>query len=75
MNLTLSIEEETLRKARKRAETMGTSVDQLVREYLEGLTGAVDREALANEFERLSREAHGNSRGWKFNRDELYERR
>jgi hypothetical protein len=75
MNLTLSLEEEVLQKAREHAEAMGTSVDQLIRGYLEGLTDTVDREALATEFASLSREAHGNSRGWKFNRDELYERR
>ena len=27
---------------------------------------------LADEFVRLSREAKGNSRGWKFNREELH---
>jgi hypothetical protein len=34
-----------------------------------------ERAALADEFQRLSREPKGNSRGWKFNRDEIHERR
>jgi hypothetical protein len=34
-----------------------------------------ERAALADEFRRLSLEPKGNSRGWKFNRDEIHERR
>jgi hypothetical protein len=75
MNLTLSIDDEDLRKARRRAEAMGTSVNQLVREYIEHLAGKSNTESDAREFERLSRAAHGNSRGWKFNREELHERK
>ena len=75
MNVTLSINDEVIQEARRRAEAMGTSVNQLVREYLEQLVGKNDPNANAAEFERLSRIAQGNSRGWKFNRDELHERR
>jgi len=74
MNVTLSIEDEVIRKARRRAEAMGTSVNQLIREYLEQLAGKADPNANAAEFEKLSRLAKGNSRGWKFNREELHER-
>jgi len=63
-----------MREARRRAEAMGTSVNQLVRQFLEQLAGRTDPEADAAEFERLSRAAKGNSRGWKFNREELHER-
>jgi Family of unknown function (DUF6364) len=75
MNLTLSVDEETVQKARHRADALGTSINQLVREYLERLAGEADPEQDAAEFERLSRLAQGNSRGWKFNREELHERR
>jgi len=54
---------------------MSTSVNQLVRDYLEQLAGRSDPNANAAEFEKLSRLAKGNSRGWKFNRQELHERR
>ena len=64
-----------VREARKRAEAMGTSVNQLIRDYLEQFVGKADRKRLAEEFLRLSRESHGNSHGWKFNREEIYERR
>ena len=54
---------------------MGTNVNQLVREYLEQFAGETDAEADAKEFEQLSRESHGHSHGWRFNREELHERR
>ena len=75
VNVTLSIDEEVIRRARSRAEALGTSVNQLIRDYLEQLAGKTDPSQHAAEFERLSRLAQGNSGGWKFNRDELHERR
>lgn len=75
MNITLSIDDEVIHEARRRAEVMGTSVNQLVREYLNQLVGKTDPNADAAEFEQLSRMAQGNSRGWKFNRAELHERK
>ncbi len=74
MNVTLAVEDEVVQEARHRAEALGTSVNQLVREYLEQLAGRTDPAADAAEFARLSRESQGNSRGWKFNREELHER-
>ncbi len=75
MNLTLSVNDEVVLKARKRAEQLGTSVNQLVREYLEELAGKTDPTRDAEEFERLSRISQGNSKGWKFDREEAHERR
>ncbi|MGA8594282.1 MAG: DUF6364 family protein [Bryobacteraceae bacterium] len=75
MNVTLSICDEVIQEARRRAEAMGTSVNQLIREYLKQFAGKSDPSADADEFERLSRMSNGNSRRWKFNRDELHERR
>ena len=75
MNVTLSVDDEVIQEARRRAEALGTSVNQLVREYLEQFAGKTDPNANAVEFERLSRGSQGDSRGWKFNREELHERR
>ena len=75
MNMTLSVDDEVVQKARRRADAMGTSVNQLVREYLEQIAGAGDLDAAAAEFEKLSLATQGDSRGWRFNRDELHERR
>ncbi|HEX5718655.1 MAG TPA: MerR family transcriptional regulator [Thermoanaerobaculia bacterium] len=55
------------------AESMGTSIDQLVRDYLERLTSQQDLDQEMEELRRLS--GLGDSRGWKFNRDEIHERR
>ncbi|HUK54122.1 MAG TPA: DUF6364 family protein [Candidatus Binatia bacterium] len=71
MNLTLSLDGQTVSRARKKAEALGKSLNQLIREYLQRLAGADDAEASIAEFKRLS--GRGNSRGWRFNRNELHE--
>ena len=74
VNVTLSIDDEVIQRARRKAEAMGTSVNQLIRDYLEQLSGKVDPDEDAKELERLSRKVRGNSRGWKFNREALHKR-
>ncbi len=72
MNLTLAIEDELLEKARQRADALGTSVNQMVRDYLEEFVGGgVNRESETEEFIRLSLKGGGDSKGWKWNRDEI----
>ena len=39
MNITLLADEAVIKQARKRAEAMGKSLNQLVREYLQQLAG------------------------------------
>ena len=75
MNVTLSIPDDVIHEARRRADAMGTSVNQLIRDYLEEFAGKSDLDAVADEFERLSCISGGDSRGWKFDREELHERR
>ena len=75
MNVTLSINDDVLLRARAQADRLGTSVNQLVREYLEQLAGKTDPSAVADEFEQLSARSMGNSNGWIFSRDEVHERR
>jgi hypothetical protein len=74
MNITLAVDDEIVEAARRKAEARGTSVNKLVREYLEQLAGKTDPAADAAEFERLSLSANGRSNGWKFSREELHER-
>lgn len=72
MTLQLSIDDHIVQEARRVAETLGTSVDQLVLDFLHRLTS----QQLDEEMEELRRlSGQGDSRGWKFNRDEIYERR
>ena len=72
MNLTLSVDEQTVNRARKKAQALGKSLNQLIREYLQQLAGGDDAERSIEEFRRLS--GQGHSRGWCFNRDEIHER-
>ncbi|MGH9672408.1 MAG: DUF6364 family protein [Bryobacteraceae bacterium] len=71
----MSVDEEVIQRARRQAERLGTSVNQLVRDYLDQLAGKSDGDEDAAEFERLSRLSAGRSKGWKFNREELHERK
>ncbi len=72
MNITLSIDEKVAKEARKVANNMGTSLNQLIRDHLELLTKKNQSSGDLDEFIGLS--GQGHSAGWKFNRDELHER-
>jgi len=74
VNLTLSVDERVVEEARKVAAAMGKSVNQLVRDYLEQITSKPTLEEDLAELRRLSEESRGNSRGWKFDRDEIHAR-
>jgi hypothetical protein len=75
MNITLSIDEQIIARAREKLRATGKSVNQEIREHLQHVAGDDDLEIERDLelFERLS--GLGNSNGWKFNRDELYEER
>jgi len=73
MNLTLAIDDRIVEKARQRASAMGTTVNQYVRDRLAELAGEEDTEATIARFRALS--GQGNSNGWKWNREEIYEER
>jgi len=72
MNLTLSVDEQLVSRARKKAEALGKSLNQLIRDYLQTVAGGDDPERSIEEFKRLS--GQGHSRGWRFNRGEIHER-
>ena len=72
MNVTLSIDEQLVARARKKADALGKSLNQLIRDYLQAMAGGDDPERSIEEIKRLS--GRGNSRGWRFNRNELHER-
>jgi hypothetical protein len=74
MNITLSADEAVIKQARKRAEAMGKSLNQLVREYLQQLAGGSDVDDDITALRRLSKEGRGRSGGWRFNREEIHER-
>ncbi len=75
-NLTLTIDDETLRAARIRALEHGTSVNALVRDYLRSYVARPDaREALQRMFaiaDRVGASSGPGGRAW--TRAELHER-
>lgn len=73
MNITLSIDEQLVDRARERLRATGKSVNQEIRDHLADIAGDNDVEGDIEEFLRLSR--MGNPKAWKWNRDEIYEER
>jgi hypothetical protein len=74
-NLTLSIDEDVLLEARKYALENQTTVNQLVRDYLEQIAGRADRRRAAREkLFKLMQERRVDLGGRRWNRDDVYER-
>lgn len=75
-NLTLSIDEGTLKRARIKAIEQGTSVNALVRRYLEQLAGRSTDRLAVESFLSLAKGAQAGSgpgaRSW--TRDDIYDR-
>lgn len=74
-NLTITVGEDVLKRARLRALEQGTSVNSVLRQYLEGYAGARDERLTAvRDLLELSRSSAARAqRRWA--RDELHERR
>jgi len=66
MNVTLSIDDDVMREARRRAEALGTSVNQLIRDFWEAFAGKRDLRARAADLQRLWNQGSGDWHGWKF---------
>ena len=80
MNLTLSVDDKLVDKARQVASRQGTSLQALVRQYIETLAGSREGAALVERLEEHWREADKHLRdhppkSYKFNREALYEDR
>jgi hypothetical protein len=75
-NLTLSIDDELLKRARIRALERDTSVNSLVRRYLEELASDGSTPSGIAGFLALTESIHAGSgpSGRQWTRDELYER-
>lgn len=78
-NLTIALDEKLLRRARVKAVQEGTSVNALLREKLREYADAESAEpehvTATREFLNVARRARGNSRGRRWTREELHERR
>ncbi|MBI5610335.1 MAG: MerR family transcriptional regulator [Deltaproteobacteria bacterium] len=74
MNLTLSADDEVVRRARLAASRQGRSLNDLMREHLERLAGMNAGAEIASEFEQLIVIGNGRS-GERFQRGDAYDRR
>jgi plasmid stability protein len=75
-NLTLSIDDDVLKRARIRALEEDTSVNAMVRDYLEGMVEDRSQPSNMSDFVSWARSVHASSgpQGRTWTRDELYER-
>ena len=75
-NLTIKVDDESLKKARLRALEEGTSVNALLREYLDAYAGVNRaRKEAVKEVLALARRSRARRGGRTWTRDELHERK
>jgi predicted ArsR family transcriptional regulator len=74
MNITLSIDEQLVERARETLRATGKSLNQEIREHLQHLAGDDDLERDLEFLERTSGLGKPEA-NWKFNRDDVYEER
>lgn len=73
-NLTLTIDDDVLRSARIRALEQGTSVNAVVRQFLEAFAGEAVRRQAVDAFVQRARGVAGGSGGRRWTRDEVHDR-
>ncbi|MCI0652975.1 MAG: DUF6364 family protein [Methylococcaceae bacterium] len=74
-NITLSIDERVLEKVRRYASESGSSVNQLVREFLTGIAERNDRaDQVKRQIRDLSEQSTAQIGSKSWTRDELHER-
>jgi hypothetical protein len=80
MTVTLDIDEKIVERARELAKLRGTSIETMLSEYLRELAGEPrmtpeEAKEMVKRLERMWAMSHGDSRGEKWTREELHERK
>ena len=75
MNLTISVDDELIERAREMARRQGTSVQEVIRKHLADYIGDRPRDEVAKELIELFRRTAGRSGGKKISRSDAYEGR
>lgn len=74
-NLTITVDSNVLKKARIRALEQNTSVNAVLRKFLESYAGVRQEQTEAvNKVVALSNSLNSSRGEWRWNRDELHER-
>ena len=75
-NLTIAIDADVLKRARIRAINEGSTVNKLLREFLESYVGLTEKQkAAVEDLIELSRNSKSRRGGRRWTRDELHDRR
>jgi hypothetical protein len=74
MNITLSVDEQIAERAREKLRAVGKSLNQEIREHFAHIAGDDQLERDLEFLENTSGLGKAE-RGWKWNRDEIYEDR
>jgi len=74
-NITLSVDEKSVARAREVARQQGTSLNALIRDYIERIAGQRSGAEIYRELERLWAKGTGRSGGARFRREDAYEER
>jgi hypothetical protein len=74
-NITLAVDETLVARAREVARRQGTSLNALVRDYIEQLAGERSGPAIFRTLEQLWAEGSGRSGGRRLRREDAYEGR
>lgn len=74
MNVTISVDEDLLRRAREAAKRRGTTLNQMIRDLLTAVTTDTDPLETAKELQELWSHSDTGSRGQRWKREDLYDR-
>ncbi|HEX3070823.1 MAG TPA: DUF6364 family protein [Thermoanaerobaculia bacterium] len=74
MNVTLSVDDEILARAEELASRRGTSLNQMVGDYLQQLASGLSTGEMVAELDSLWSVSAGDSGGQRWTREELHER-
>jgi antitoxin component of RelBE/YafQ-DinJ toxin-antitoxin module len=74
VKISVKVDDRIAEEARKAAQAMGRSLNQVVQDYLEQLAGHPRLETELNAFEASAMTSPGRRDGWAFDRDEAHRR-
>jgi len=74
-NITVTVDDETYRRARIKAAEQDTSVSALVKQFLNELSGDDEFDRLWRKEQELRKQIRNFDGGDRLSRDEMYERR
>ena len=72
-NITIALDPDLIQQSRLYARKQGISLNRLIRQFLQNLTSG-DKENFLDQAFELMDKAGGNSKGQKWEREDLYDR-